>query len=317
MVLGGQRIGRRYRCATNGDLSGDRGKAGKGADKIALSVALDAGQSHDLAGQDLKLDTLQDLAADVAGRQQRRGLVLPGGLVRENPFHRAPDDQRQNVLLGDAGGVEGAVKAAVAQHADAIGDAAHFRQAMRDVDDGRAFGLDLRDLREQPLGLGRGQSFGRLIEHQYLRLQRQRLGDLDQLALGNGKIADARAAVEMCAEGRQLLIDPRGIVLGVQAPMRRNAVKQVLGDREVVENRGVLIDDADAEGLRQRRRSFGERLPADFDGAGIPGKCARGDRHERGFSGTIFADQRVNFALDHIQTDPAERDDARKGLDHI
>ena len=99
--------------------------------------------------------------------------------------------------------------------------------------------------------------------------------------------------------------------------MGRNAIEQVLGDREVVENRGVLIDDADAQRLRESRRGLGERLPTDFNAAGIPGKRARGYRHERRFSGTILADQRVDFTLDHIQTDAAKRDDARKRLDDV
>ena len=79
----------------------------------------------------------------------------------------------------------------------------------------------------------------------------------------------------------------------------------------------MLIDDADAERLRQRGRRFGERPPTNFDRARIPGQCARGHRHERGFSGTVFADQCMDLALDHIQRNTAERDDARKRFDDI
>ena len=71
VILGGERIGRRHRRAADKNFSGNRGEAGERADEIALAVALDAGESDHFAGNDLQLDTLQDLAADVAGHQQR------------------------------------------------------------------------------------------------------------------------------------------------------------------------------------------------------------------------------------------------------
>jgi hypothetical protein len=79
----------------------------------------------------------------------------------------------------------------------------------------------------------------------------------------------------------------------------------------------VLIDDADAQRLSESRRGVGERLTTDFNAAGIPGECARGYRHQRRLSGTILANQRVDFTLDDVQTDAAKRDDARKGLDDV
>ena len=121
----------------------------------------------------------------------------------------------------------------------------------------------------------------------------------------------------MRADRGELFLDPRGAAFGFGASTGRNAIEQVLGDRKVVENRGVLIDDADAQRLRQSGRGLGERLPTDFDGAGIPGERARGYCHERRFSGAILADQRVDFTLGNIQADPTKRDHAGKSLDDV
>jgi hypothetical protein len=60
--------------------------------------------------------------------------------------------------------------------------------------------------------------------------QRQRLGDLDQLALSDGKIADPRAAVAMRADRGQLLGDPRAAAVSLRAAVNRHAIEQVLGD---------------------------------------------------------------------------------------
>ncbi len=66
----------------------------------------------------------------------------------------------------------------------------------------------LGDLGEELLGLDRGQRLGRLVEHQHLRLQGQRLGDLDELALGDAELADPGAPVEVGADRGELLGDP-------------------------------------------------------------------------------------------------------------
>ena len=166
VIFGGDRIGRRYRSAPDKNFSGNRGKTRERADEIALAVALDAGESDHFSRYDLQVDALQDLTADVAGQQQGLSLIVSRRLVGKSPLHGAPDDQRQDFLFRHACGIERPVEAAVAQDADPIGDAAYFGQAMRNVDDGSAVRFDPRYLREQPLGFGGRQRFGRFVEHE-------------------------------------------------------------------------------------------------------------------------------------------------------
>ena len=54
--------------------------------------------------------------------------------------------------------------------------------------------------REQPLDLVGGERRGRFVEDEHAGLDRQRLGDLDQLLVGHRQAADRRADVEVDVE---------------------------------------------------------------------------------------------------------------------
>ena len=90
--------------------------------------------------------------------------------------------------------------AAVAQHDDAVGAALDFAEPVRDEDDADAVGLQAGDDAQQALGLGDRQAGGRLVHDHQPRLQRQRLGDLDQLALRERQALDHRIGTEVAAE---------------------------------------------------------------------------------------------------------------------
>ena len=62
------------------------------------------------------------------------------------------------------------------------------------------------DLLEQPLALGRRQRLGRLVEHEHLRLERERLRDLEQLAVGRRSARSTRAAGSTCGADRRELL---------------------------------------------------------------------------------------------------------------
>ena len=170
-------------------------------------------------------------------------------------------------------------------------------------------------LSEKVLGFGRGQRFGRLVEDEHLRPLGERLGDLDELPLGDAQIADPRAPVEPGADCRELLADPGASLAPTRAPCPRHAVEKVLGDREVGENRSVLIDDADAERLGGARRRFVRASCRRSRRASIGGQSAGGDCHQRGFARAVLAEQGVHLACRHLERNAVERSDARKRLD--
>ena len=70
-------------------------------------------------------------------------------------------------------------------------------EPMADEQDRDAASPQSADDREQPLHLVGGERRGRLVEDQHARLDRQRLGDLDQLLVGHRQAADRRADVEL------------------------------------------------------------------------------------------------------------------------
>ena len=74
-----------------------------------------------------------------------------------------------------------------------IAEFQHLLVAVADEDDGNALGGQRPDRREQPGGIVGTQRRRRFVEHKDSRpLQRQHLGDLDELALRLGQLGDRR-----------------------------------------------------------------------------------------------------------------------------
>ena len=63
---------------------------------------------------------------------------------------------------------------------------------MRDEDDRALRAFESGDHVEQALNFARAQRGGWLVENDEIRFERKRLGDLDELALGRGKVAGFR-----------------------------------------------------------------------------------------------------------------------------
>ena len=106
-----------------------------------------------------------------------------------------------------------------------------------------------------------GQRRGRLVEDEDAGVDRERLGDLDQLLVGHRQAPDERVGVDPDVE--QLEQAFRGAPH--LAPRRRSrsrrvggsAEEDVLGHREVREQARLLVDDRDPE--RARGRGAGDR----------------------------------------------------------
>ena len=93
---------------------------------------------------------------------------------------------------------------AVAQHGDAVAIVEDLRHAMRDVDDRDALGGQRAHDLEQDLRLALGQRGGRLVEDQHAAVERQRLGDLDQLLLRDRERAHQRGGIDVAEASQDL-----------------------------------------------------------------------------------------------------------------
>ena len=145
-------------------------------------------------------------------------------------------------------------EAAVAKDGDAVGDLEDFLEAVADEehrDPGRG---QQADLLEELADLVGGERRGRLVHDQHADVERERLRDLDGLLLRDGEAARGRPDVEVDVDPAE---DRLRVVVQPLPADERAAVlvadEDVLGDVEVGEDRGLLVDRGDARTLRLGR----------------------------------------------------------------
>ncbi len=112
--------------------------------------------------------------------------------------------------------------------------------------------LEPADHLEQPLGLAIGQRRGRLVHHQDARVLRQRLGDLDDLLVGDAELVHEPVADRCrsrCWRARAAGLAPHGRAVDrAGKPAARLAAEEdVLRDAQIGDEREFLEDDRDAE----------------------------------------------------------------------
>ena len=144
---------------------------------------------------------------------------------------------------------------AVAQDRDTVRDGKDLIEEMRDEDDREAVALEAGDHLEQPLDLVAVKAGGRLVKDQDLARQLDCTGDGDDLLHGDRVAAQFSARIELQAvageEDAGLAVHPAAVH---QSEARwLVAQEQVLGDGAVGKEVHLLVDGADAVGLRMER----------------------------------------------------------------
>ena len=191
------RVGIGHVQAVDGDAAAiERAQAGQHFDQLALPVALDAGYADDLAGARLQRNVAQRRLAVVILRRNvlhvehdrpRLRLVFVNG---EDDF--AADHHRGQRGLGRGLGVGFAYYLAVAQHNDAVADAQHFLELVRDEDDRFALAAQQLHHVEQPVDLLWRQDRCRLVQDEDIGVAVERLDNLDALAHADRQVFDHR-----------------------------------------------------------------------------------------------------------------------------
>ena len=169
---------------------------------------------------------------------------------------------------------------------------------------------------EQRRHLGVGQGGGRLVHDDEPGIEREGLGDLDHLLLGDGEGADDRARIEVHSE----LVEQIGGLLAQLAPaddlagVRFPPDEDVLLHREVRHEIELLIDDGDAEVLRLAGAVEDDRLTVEDDLAAVrlidPGE----DLHQGALAGAVLADEPEDFAGMDFETDVLQRQHTGEAL---
>ncbi len=318
-----ERFARRAGChgpALEADRAGARPvDAEQDPGDLGPTAADQAAEAHDLARADRKRDVrerpfareplhAQDLVPDL-GRQGRVEVA-----------ERPADHQLDGAVARHLTGRLGRDQAAVAQHADAIGDAVDLVHPVTDEHDrDRALAQPLHDL-EQPLDLTQRERCGRLVHDQDARIGRQRARDLDQLLLRAAELLQGHARVASEADRVDQHRGRAADLPTVKAPeaIRRHVTEeQVLGDRQIGEQPRMLMDHGNpaAEGIEGRAQLNGRPVEHDLPGIGPIEAAQKLDAGA--LAGTVFPKQGEHLAGAQIQGDVLDGDRAAKGLGRI
>ncbi|CCE05180.1 hypothetical protein BRAS3843_1310047 [Bradyrhizobium sp. STM 3843] len=235
-------------------------------------------------------------------------------LVRD---HLASDHRRNDRPAREFADRRGHHSPAVAQHGDAVRKLQDLLDAVRGIDDRYALACELAYDLEQRVAFRGGQGRGRLVHDQNAGIERQRLGDLDELLL-----ADAQAGNP--GFGRNGHAKPRKQAFrrtNQAAPVDQHTTDQRLAAKEDILRHAQLGDEIELLVDNGHAGVFGithvaerHRAARDPDVAVVARVHAGEDLHQGALSGSVLAHQRVHFAVAQIEIDAMKGLDTREGF---
>ena len=161
-----------------------------------LALTLQAGQPADLAGVERQVNT-GHIGADDAetDRTQRWHTLVAQRIVddwsrRKLTFHLPADHHPHDVVAHSVGAFDLARVTSVFEYRDAIGDGEHLFEAVADEHDGAAALAQPTDDLEEAFHLVFAEARRRFVEHEDAWHPSHRLGDLDELTLGEREPAN-------------------------------------------------------------------------------------------------------------------------------
>ena len=181
---------------------------------------------------------------------------------------------------------------------------------MGDVDDADAFRGEAADDAEEAVAFGGREGGGGLVHDQDAGLEREGLGDLDQLLLAHAQAGDAGLGVELDAEAGEELSGggDHGAAVEEEAGAERFAAEEdVGGDAELGDEVELLVDDGDARPFGVADAGEADGGAVDQDLAGVGGLDAGEDLHQRRLAGAVLAHERVHLAGAEVEVDAVER----------
>ncbi len=184
---------------------------------------------------------------------------------------------------------------AVLHDRDAVGKLEDLVEAVRNVDHAGAARPQFADDGKQPLGIAVCKNRSRLVEDDDARVVGKRLGDLDDLLVGDRKPPGLNGGVDREAETAEdfarRLAQPAVVDDARQTPQ-----KDILGNRQIGRQSQFLMDQRNASARRIPRTGELHCPAVEPDRAGGRCRLAAEHAHQRGFARAIFSDQRMHFA---------------------
>ncbi len=270
-------------------------EAGEGLEELRLSVAVDAGDSHDLAGAHVEAHAAY--RRETAVVLDREPLDLEERLARTRRLlvhlqnDLAPHHQAGEALLGRPLPRHGVDELPATEHADPVGDLEYLVQLVTDEDDRHPLPRQRPQDPEEVGRLARGQHCCGLVEDEDVGAAVQRLQDLDALLLTDRDVLNARVGIDREVEALRELMDAavrRMVVEEDPGRVGLRAEHDVLGDGHHRDEHEVLVDHADPVLDGVLRRVHRDRLALDEDLALVRLVDAVDDVHERRLAGAVL-----------------------------
>ncbi len=208
---------------------------------------------------------------------------------------------------------------AIAEDDDALADGEDLGQLVADEDHRDAVRLEATHDLEQRLDFAFGQRGGGLVHCDQPSALNEGAGDRHNLLLGDAQFLDQRVQRHDRADHAQpLLGDPPDRAPGHQTPAPRQLVVEgdVLRDRQVGEQRKVLINHLEAGAHRVDRLPDRPRSPVHRDCSRVRRHHAREDLDQGRLAAAVLAGEAHDLARFDRESDLVQRVNAGERLAH-
>ena len=229
---------------------------------------------------------------------------LAGGLV-DGKLHVAADHHAGQFLFGGVGNIHGTDAAALLQDGAAVGNRHDLIQLVGDEQDALALGLEAAHDLHQLVDLLRSQNRRRLVKNKDLVVAVEHFEDFDTLLHTDGDVADQRIRVDFQAvllaelhdlfAGSVLLQETMAGILDTQNDIVKNG--------KTFDQLEMLVHHADAKRVGVVRVLDLDLFAIFLDNAFFRLIQTEQYAHQGRFTGTVFAQQRMDLAFAQLQRD--------------
>src|SRR5579859_2607260 len=295
--------------------------SGQGLDQFGLTVPLHTRDSQDFARAHIKADTMQRFKVAVRARvyifdvqHYRAG---PRGSLVDTQQNLATDHQTRDFCLVGLASDQFARVLATAQHRDIVGQLKYFAQFMGDKNNGLALLYQPTQHPEQLVGFLRRQHARRLIHNQNIGRTIEYFQNLDALLQPDGDFLNLRIRVDgetvLLAQVLDHFARLAGIIECIDAA---GFVPQhdVFRHRQRWNQHEVLVNHTDTQAYGVARAVNMDQFAIDIDFATVGANQPVEDIHQGRFTRAIFANQRVNLSLAHLEMNKIVCHDPRPGF---
>ena len=237
--------------------------------------------------------------------------------ARIKVFHFTSRHQRHDVVETGPGHFAGTDRFAVFEHRVTVRNEPALFQEMADVDDAHAPGSEPGNRRKELLGVGLRETARWLVHDQHLGRDQQSPRNLDDLLLGDRKIAGQPVQIEpLMAElgERRLRAFPGSLAVDPARPGRFGPQQNIFLRTQVQREIQLLVDHRHAlePGVMGIFRQV--RHPAEIHRARVRPVSTAEDLHQGALARAVLPDDRVHFARRDLQRNALQRPGGAKAF---